>query len=134
MLLFLIVLLIVFSIPSVQTFVAKKVTSSMNASKNVDITVGRVGITYSGKFVLDDVLIRDHHKDTLIFANRVKTSVTSFKSLWNNNPTLGSTTAADLHMHMKIYEGENRDNLKIFLQKLKSQKKQKSASFIMTAS
>ena len=112
---------------------AKKITSSVNESKDVDIKIGRVGITYSGKIALRDVLIRDHHEDTLIFANRVKTSVTSLKSLLNNNPTLGSTTAEDLQMDMKIYEGETHDNLNIFLQKLKSQKQQKSAAFVMTA-
>ena len=112
---------------------AKKITSSVNESKDVDIKIGRVGITYSGKIALKDVLIRDHHEDTLIFANRVKTSVTSLKSLLNNNPTLGNTTAEDLQMDMKIYEGETHDNLNIFLQKLKSQKQQKSAAFVMTA-
>lgn len=132
MLLLFIILLIVFSIPSVQTSVARKITNSLKESKDVDITIGKVGITYLGNLDLRDVLIRDHHQDTLIYSNKVATSFTSFKSLINNNPTLGSTTARNLQFDLKIYEGEDRDNLSVFLNKLKTEKKKKSSSFIMT--
>ncbi|MEG9326657.1 translocation/assembly module TamB domain-containing protein [Salinimicrobium catena] len=130
MLLF-IILLIVFSIPAVQTSVARKITNSLKENKDVDITIGKVGITYGGRMDLRDVLIRDHHEDTLIFSEKVTTSLTSFKSLFNNNPILGNTTAHDLQFDLKIYEGENRDNLNVFLNKLKSEKKKKSSSFVM---
>ncbi|SDL11969.1 Family of unknown function [Salinimicrobium catena] len=131
LLLLFIILLIVFSIPSVQTSVARKITNSLKENKDVDITIGKVGITYGGRMDLRDVLIRDHHQDTLIFSEKVTTSLTSFKSLFNNNPVLGNTTAHDLQFDLKIYEGENRDNLNVFLNKLKSEKKKKSSSFVM---
>lgn len=131
MLLF-IILLIVFSIPAVQTSVARKITNSLKESKDVDISVGRVGITYSGKVDLRDVLIKDHHEDTLIFSRKVITSLGTFTSLINNNPTLGNTTARNLQFDLKIYEGEDRDNLNIFLNKLKSEKKKKSSSFLLS--
>ncbi len=130
MLLF-IILLIVFSIPAVQTSVARKFTNSLKENKDVDITIGKVGITYGGRMDLRDVLIRDHHEDTLIFSDKVTTSLTSFSSLFRNNPILGNTTARNLQFDLKIYEGENRDNLNVFLNKLKSEKKKKSSSFIM---
>ena len=98
----------------------------------MDITIGRVGITYGGQLDLRDVLIRYHHEDTLIYSQNVATSLTSFKSLLNNNPTLGSTTAGNLQFNLKIYEGEDRDNLSIFLNKLKTEKKKQDSSFIMT--
>ncbi|MCC8358705.1 translocation/assembly module TamB domain-containing protein [Salinimicrobium sediminilitoris] len=124
-------MLIVFSIPSVQTFVARKITDSLKESKDVDIRIGRVGLTYSGKLNLKDVIILDHHQDTLIFSERIKTSATSLRSIYNNNPTLGATTARELSMHMKVYEGEERDNLNIFLNKLKGQKKKEPTPFML---
>ncbi|WP_245858964.1 translocation/assembly module TamB domain-containing protein [Salinimicrobium sediminis] len=123
--------MIVFSIPTVQTFVARKITDSLKESKDVDIRIGRVGLTYSGKLNLEEVLVLDHHMDTLIYAENIKTSATSLSSIYNNNPTLGSTTARDLHMYMKVYEGEERDNLNVFLNKLKSQKKKESKPFLL---
>ena len=131
MLLLFIILLIVFSIPSVQTFVARKLTDSLRESKNVDISVGRVGLTYSGKLKLQDVLILDHHQDTLIYAEKIRTAATSLKSIYNNNPVFGATMATGLSMDMKVYEGEERDNLNVFLKKLKSQKKKESSSFVL---
>ena len=132
LLLLFIILLIVFSIPAVQTSVARKITNSLRESKDVDISIGKVGITYGGKLDLRDVLIRDHHEDTLIYSQKVSTSLTSFKSLLNNNPTLGSTNARNLQFNLKIFEGEDRDNLNIFLNKLKEEKKKKAGSFLMT--
>ncbi|MHA6280420.1 translocation/assembly module TamB domain-containing protein [Salinimicrobium sp. CAU 1759] len=126
--------MIVFSIPSVQTFVAKKITDNLKETKDVDIRIGRVGLTYSGKLKLQDVLILDHHQDTLIYSENVRTSATSLRSIYNNNPTLGATTAKELYMDMKVYEGEERDNLNIFLNKLKSQTKKESTPFLLAIS
>ncbi len=127
-------MLIVFSIPSVQTFVAKKITDNLKETKDVDIRIGRVGLTYNGKLNLQDVLILDHHQDTLIFSEKVRTSATSLKSIYNNNPTLGATTAKQLYMDMKVYEGEERDNLNIFLNKLKSQQQKEPTPFLLKIS
>lgn len=132
MLLLFIILLIVFSIPAVQTSVARKITNSLRESKDVDITIGRVGLTYAGELNLKEVLIRDHHKDTLIYSERIATSLTSFKSLFNNNPTLGHTTARRLQFYLKIYEGEDTDNLNVLLNKLKTERKKEAKSFLMT--
>ena len=133
MLLF-IILLILFSIPTVQTFVARKITKSINESRDVNISIGRVGLTYNGKVRLGEVLIRDHHDDTLIFADKVRTSLTSFANLKNNTPSLGDTQVEQLKMDMKIYKGEELDNLRIFLNKLKSEQKSSGKEFILTAS
>ncbi len=131
LLLLFIILLIVFSIPAIQTSVARKITNSLKENRDVDITIGRIGITYGGKMDLKDVLIRDHHEDTLIFSRKVTTSLGSFTSLINNNPTLGNTTARNLQFDLKIYEGEDRDNLSVFLNKLKAEKKKEASTFLM---
>ena len=113
---------------------ARKVTSSINESRDVDISIGRIGVTYGGDLDLQEVLIKDHHQDTLIYAQRVETSLNSLRSLYRNNPSLGNTTAFDLQLDMKVYQGENRDNLNIFLRKLKNRKRNQGKSFTMTAS
>ena len=134
MLLILITLLVLFSISSVQTFIAQKITNSINESRDVDVSIGRVWINYSGEVVLGEVLIKDHHQDTLIFSEEVETSVSSLQSLFDNNLILGNTTAKQLELHMRVYEGEDRDNLNIFLRKLKSQTRKKTGKeFVMTA-
>ncbi|HET7361440.1 MAG TPA: translocation/assembly module TamB, partial [Salinimicrobium sp.] len=134
LLLLFIILLIVFSIPAVQTTVAKRVANSINEKNNVNISIGGIGLTYSGNVELDRVLIKDHHLDTLIYAAEIQTSILGFNNLLNNNPHLGNTQVKQLQLDMKIYEGEEKDNLAIFLNKFKSEKKKKSTPFQLTAS
>lgn len=134
LLLLFVILLIVFSIPAVQTSVANRLANSINEKNNVDLSIGRVKLTYSGKIELDEVLAKDHHKDTLIFAEEIRTSVLSLSALLDVTPMFGSTMLEDLQVHMKIYEGENQDNLGIFLDKFKPEKPTGKSNFKLTVS
>ena len=135
LLLFFILLLIVFSIPAVQTSVATRIANSINIQNDVNISIGKVDFTYSGKIKLEDVLVRDHHRDTLIFSEEMRTSVLSFSALLDVTPRFGSTILKDAEVNMKIYEGESMDNLAIFIDKFKPDKpKETQSSFKLTAS
>ena len=126
--------MILFSIPGVQTFIAGRVTKNINEKNNVDISIGRIGFSYNGKIKLDDILIRDHHQDTLIYAQEVQTSVLSLSSLLDVTPLLGSTIIENLQMDMRVYEGEKRDNLSVFSQKFApKERKKESVPFELNA-
>lgn len=114
-------LLILFSIPAVQTSVAKKLTKSIRESSDVNISVGRVSFSYFGRIRLNDVYVEDHHQDTLINIVELKTSILSLTNLLANYPRLGNTTAEGLTFKMKRYKGEDSDNLSILLEKLKTE-------------
>ena len=113
--------MVIFTIPAVQTGVARRLTDSLNDKNNINLSIGKVSLTYFGKIKLKQVLIKDHHQDTLIHANQVKTSVLSLTNLLNNSPNLGRTTVDGLTMKMKKYKDEDRDNLSYFISKLKKE-------------
>lgn len=131
LLLLFIVLLIVFSIPSVQTAVANKLTKSLNEQYGVDINVERIKISYYGDAQLEEVLIRDHHQDTLIHSTQINTSLLSLTLLINNSPNFGSTRAQDLKLNMKRYKGEETDNLNIFVESFNTTSPSESSTFSM---
>ena len=134
MFLLFVILVIVFSIPGVQTFIASKVTNSINEKNKVDISIGRIGFSYNGRINVDDILIRDHHNDTLIYAQEVQTSVLSLSSLMDVTPLLGTTVVENLQMDMRVYEGEKKDNLSVFSEKFKpKQRKKESVPFELNA-
>jgi len=116
-----IVLLIVFSIPAVQTTVARKLTRSLKQSSDVNVQIGRVSISYFGDILLHEIYVEDHHKDTLITAREISSSILSYSQLLNNAPRLGDTRIEGLNMQMRRYEGEDSDNLGILIQKLQSE-------------
>lgn len=121
LLLFFVFLLILFSIPAVQTSVAKRITNSIQERSDVDVTVGRVSLSYFGKVKLNEVLVKDHHADTLLSIQEFRTSILGISNLIANNPNIGSSTAEGFIFKMKRYKGEDSDNLSVLLSKLKTE-------------
>lgn len=108
---------IVFSIPSVQTWAAKKVTDNLNETYGTDIHVKRIGLNWKGEVDMRDVYIADHHKDTLIFSHELQTNILSFRNLINGELGFGDIALDRAKLYVKTYKGEESDNLSIFAQK-----------------
>ncbi len=124
-----VIILIVFSIPAVQTGIANRITTSINENNQVNISVDRVSLTYFGRVKINGVYIEDHHKDTLIFSKELRTSLLGISNLFSNNPHLGKTYLEGLELNMKKYKGEDRDNLAYFIQQLSTKPSGDSTQF-----
>lgn len=103
--------------PKVQTLVAKQVTKSVNNSYGTDINIEKIGINSKGEVIVDGVYIADHHKDTLIYANSVRTTILSFRNLLNTNLNFGDLALDDAKLYIQTYKGEETDNLSVFSKK-----------------
>ena len=134
LILLVIILLITLSIPAVQTRIAKSLTESLRENKNVNISIGKVSLDYTGSVRLDEVFIEDHKNDTLLVASTIKTSILGIPGLLNNSPKLGHTYINELDMRMRRYEGEEKDNLGILIDKLSTQSATSSEPFDLKAS
>ncbi len=110
-------MIIVFSIPSVQTWAAKKVTDNLNETYGTDIHVRRLGLNWKGEVDIRDVFIADHHQDTLIFSHELQTNILNFRNLINGNLGFGDIALDHAKLYVKTYEGEENDNLSIFAEK-----------------
>ena len=106
---------VILSIPGVQTRLAKKLTATINKDFNTNIVIQRVDLSFLGSVSLKGVEIRDHHKDTLIFVNKLSTSLLNVKKILDSDVNLGSVTMSDAHFYMKTYKGEKDDNLSVFI-------------------
>ncbi|MFY0629260.1 MAG: translocation/assembly module TamB [Flavobacteriaceae bacterium] len=115
--LFLVFLIIIFSIPAVQTRIAKIVTDNINEDYGTDLVIKKVDLSLLGTVALKGVEIRDHHKDTLIFVDRIRTSLLNAKRILDNKVELKNTSFKGIHFHMKTYKDEDNDNLSIFVDK-----------------
>ena len=134
LLLFLVSLIILISLPPVQTAIAQKLTKSINEDFNTNITIERVGLGWNGDVVLKELMIKDHHEDTLIFTEKLSASILSFKSLYEGNPDLGHVDFAGLNFYLTTYEGEEDDNLMIFIEKFESDNPPSGEPFVLLAS
>ncbi|HSP11217.1 MAG TPA: translocation/assembly module TamB domain-containing protein [Salegentibacter sp.] len=132
--LFFILLLIIFSIPAVQTSVAGRITKSLKENSDVNVSVERVSLGYFGKVKLNGIFVEDHHADTLMHARQLRTSILSLSNIIGGNPSLGFTQLDGFSLKMKKYENEDKDNLAIFLDKLKKEPTGDSTVFRMDVS
>jgi hypothetical protein len=116
-LIFLVTLSLILSIPAVQTYLAKKVTTSINEKYKTNISIGKVDLSFLGSVSLRDIYIEDYKQDTLIFAAKLNTSLVSAAKLFRGQLELGSVKLEDFVFNMKLYEGESLTNLDIFTAK-----------------
>jgi len=105
---------IVLSIPAVQTIIAKKVTENLNETYGVDITIERVGINWKGEVDIREVLINDHHEDTLIYTKYLNTNILSIKKIIDGDLDFGFINLTEAKLYVTTYENESTDNLDIF--------------------
>lgn len=131
-LLLLLFLGILLSLPSVQTKIGQYLTNSINEDFGTDINVEQVTFNIFGGVKLKEVLIRDHHKDTLIFANRIKTNILDFNRLLDGDLLFGDVSVSSLFFNLKQYKGEKYTNLDKFIEAF-DDGKPSSGKFLMTA-
>lgn len=126
-------LLILFSIPSFQTRIAKNATERINQKYGTDIYIDKVGVNWNGDVLIKGTLIRDHKKDTLIFANELSTSVFSIKEILDGNMELGAVDLDGVKFYLKKYKEDDTDNISIFSKKFASKNPKSSADFILSS-
>lgn len=116
----------------VQTKIAKYVTDDINKTFGVNISIDKVAITVFGGVKLKSVLILDHHKDTLIYTNRLNTSLLDFKNITNSKLRFGDLRFDNLYLNIVNYKNEKETNLDLFVEAL-DDGTPGSGNFLMTS-
>lgn len=137
MLLVLILLLLVCGIaltfPAVQTQIAQYATEKINKEFKTDIHIDKIALTIFGGVKLKNVLVLDHHKDTLVYAGRITTTILDFKQLTAGDLNFADLRSDHLLFKMKTYKGEKESNLDHFIAAFDSGKPASGKKFLMKA-
>ena len=132
LLLFLLLCGIALSLPVVQTQLGQWATQRINKDYKTDISIDKVVVSAFGSIKLKTVMIRDHHKDTLVYASRIQTNILSFRQLYNGDLLFGDIRVDGLLFDMRIHKGERDTNLDHFIRLFDSGKKS-TKKFLMKA-
>jgi hypothetical protein len=108
---------ILLSIPSVQTNLGRKTTHYLQKEFDVDINVQLVDLSFLGSIQLKNILIRNHHSDTLIYVNNLSSSIFSYRNIVNNKMEFGEISLEDFELYLTTYKGEDDDALNVFVDK-----------------
>ncbi|WP_291287122.1 translocation/assembly module TamB domain-containing protein [Flavobacterium sp.] len=128
-------LAIILALPVVQTKIAKYVTESLNTDFKTDISVEKVAINIFGGVKLKKVLIRDHHKKTLIYSDIITTDILSIKRLLDGDLLFGDLRLTGMIFNLKTYKNEDENNINKFIKLFETGKKTPKSDkhFLMTA-
>lgn len=113
-------MVIIFTIPRVQSYAAQKFTEDINTKYNTNIAIEALKIQLNGDIELESVYVEDHRQDTLIYMNQFSTSLISLASFWDNSVKLSNTKIKDLRFNLIRYKGEENDNFEQFIQKFEN--------------
>ncbi len=133
-LLLFIILVLVLSLSSVQTYIGKKATQRINDDFGTNINIERVGLKFNGDVELKSVYIEDYKKDTLININELNTSILSFRNIYNGKLLFGDISTNGLTFNIKTHKGETQTNLDVFVQKFQEDNPQKEVKTFLFSS
>jgi hypothetical protein len=118
MLVFLFILLLQFSV--VQTFLSAKVTQYLSELTNADISAKRLKISPFDGIILQEFVIIDEKKDTMVQAGAVSISLRkNLFFLLSNELDLNYFGVKELNLNIVTEKGESLSNIAQFLQKIK---------------
>lgn len=135
MLLLFIILVLILSIPAVQTSLGNYATKRLNEDFGTNINIEKIGLQFNGDVELKKIFIEDFKKDTLISIEELNTSILGINNLLNNKFTFGDIDIMGLIFNIKTYEGYKDTNLDIFVAKFDDEKPRKEKSdFLLSSS
>lgn len=127
--------MLILSIPAVQTYLGKKVTTKINEEFGTNISIGKIGLQINGDVELKSIYIEDYKKDTLINIGELNTSILKFRNLINGKLTFGDIDIQDLTFNIHTYKDAPQSNLDVFIAKFEEDNPSKSDSeFLMSSS
>ena len=95
----------------------------MNKEFGTNINIDRLRISLiSWDTAIKNVYIEDYKQDTLIYIQELSTSILSVRNLVNGKLQFGDIDIEGLLFNLKTYEGENDNNLNVFVDKLDDKK------------
>ncbi|CAH8283164.1 Conserved hypothetical periplasmic protein [Mariniflexile fucanivorans] len=128
-------MVLVLSIPAVQTSLGKYATKRLNDAFKTNINISRVSLQFNGDVELKDIYIEDFKQDTLIGIAELNTSIISVNNLINGKLTFGDIDIEDLIFNIKTYKGESETNLDVFVHKFEDDNPRKTtSSFLLSSS
>jgi len=113
-----------------QSIIFKKFTQNIQESINQEIAFEQISLNWNGKFELKGLFIQDHHKDTLVYVQKIETSFQDFKKLQNNDFDFSNIEASGVYFNIKKYTKEKVHSLRVFIQKLKKEIQKRNKAIV----
>ncbi|GGA71570.1 DUF490 domain-containing protein [Flavobacterium palustre] len=106
---------IALSLPAVQTKVGKYLMNRINNDFGTNINIDKVKISVFGGVKIQNVLILDHHKDTLIYTKILNTNLLDVNAVLEGDLIFKTIRLNGVLFDMKTYKNEKKTNMDVFI-------------------
>ncbi len=101
--------------PFIQTKIAQYFANSINKDYGTDIAIEGIRVSVFGGVKFKNVLILDHHKDTLIYSKIISTNILEGKKILDGDLIFGTIRLDGLLFNLKTYKNEKETNIDKFI-------------------
>ncbi len=109
-------------------------TNRINTTYGTSIHIEKLDLSSIRNVALKNVLIKDHHSDTLIAVNELSTSILNYRHLFGGELDFGDIYLEDGVFILKTYKDEDLNSLSVFVNKFKNDTIESSKTFKMSSS
>ena len=130
-----VILVLILSIPVVQTSLGNYATKKLNKDFGTNINIDKVGLQFNRDVELKNIYVEDYKQDTLISITELNTSILNFRNLARGKLIFGDIDIYGLIFNIKRYKGESDTNLDVFVARFDDEKPTKEKSdFLLSSS
>ncbi|MDD3280623.1 MAG: translocation/assembly module TamB domain-containing protein [Bacteroidales bacterium] len=125
----LLIICVLFTIPSIQTYVAQQTAKYLSEQMQAEITIDKLHVTWDLDIIIKNIIIKDQHGHNLISAEYCEVDFPTIDKL-NNQIIIPRIHANDAEVFLAIYEGEDQINLRFLVDYLIPKKRSKNPKSI----
>ncbi|MBD0824488.1 translocation/assembly module TamB [Aestuariibaculum marinum] len=130
-----IILVLVLTLPFVQTQLGNYATKKLNNEFKTNINIDRVSMQLNGDIELKDIYIQDYKQDTLISVSELNTSIISVRNAINGQLAFGDIDVEGLVFNIVTYKDATETNLDVFVKRFEDDNpRTEKSSFLMSSS
>ncbi len=127
----LVLLSILVNLSFVQTFIANKVSNYFAQNYDVEVSIKELDLDFLTKLNLEGVLIKDHHKDTLLYIPKFEVGVRNLAAK-KNKFQFKKLSIDSAYLNIVQLADEDQSNLALFLSKFEGDTAQGTSSYLFT--
>lgn len=129
------VVLLLFQIPKVQTFFGQQVLNQLSKKNEFDLSVDKVKISWLDRADFSDILIKDDHGDTLIYTHQLEVNYRIWNLINGRFLNIEELSSSIVVLNLVKYDSASKLNLTEFINSFKKEsagtKKRKSTRLDM---
>lgn len=118
----LLIIILLFSIPAVQTYVAQKAAAYLSKEMGTEVSIEKLRISWDFDIIIEKIMLKDLHGHTLIAGSHGRCDFPKYNQL-NRQLTISNIRVEDAEVFIAKYKGEDDINLRFFINYIKLKKR-----------